>query len=71
MLGLKKMDLQIINGLQQHHNNYFRPHKGLKGITLAEAESIRVEGRNKILTVIQNASKYDCKLIYPTPLPDF
>ena len=56
MSGLKKMDSPIIKGLQQYHN-YFRDHDALEGKTPAEAASIRIEGRNKWNTVIQNASK--------------
>jgi transposase-like protein len=56
MRGLKKMDSPIIKGLQQYHN-YFRDHDGLEGKTPAEAANIKIEGRNKWITVIQNASK--------------
>ena len=34
----------------------YRPHEGLNGTTPAEAAGIKVKGRNKWLTLIQNAS---------------
>jgi transposase-like protein len=55
MRGIKKMDSPIFKGLQQYHN-YFREHDTL-GKTPAEAANIKIEGRNKWITVIQNASK--------------
>ncbi len=56
MRGLKKKDTPIITGYQIFHN-YIREHKGLKGKTPAEACGIKVEGKNKWVTLIQNASK--------------
>lgn len=56
MRGLKKDDTPILTGYQIFHN-YIRPHEGLKGKTPAEACGITVEGKNKWLTLIQNASK--------------
>jgi transposase-like protein len=56
MRGLKKMDTAILPGYQLYHN-YFRPHEGLDGMTPAEAANIKIEGKNKWITVIQNASK--------------
>ena len=53
--GLKKKDTPIITGYQIFHN-YIRPHEGLKGKTPAEACGIKVEGDNKWVTLIQNAS---------------
>jgi putative transposase len=55
MRGIKKTDSPIFKGLQQYHN-YFREHETL-GKTPAEAANIKIEGRNKWITVIQNASK--------------
>jgi len=43
-------------GYQIFHN-YIRGHEGLDGKTPAEACGIKVEGKNKWLTLIQNASK--------------
>ena len=55
MRGLKNADSPIIAGLQIFHN-YIRTHEGLEGKTPAEAAGITVEGANKWLTIIQNAS---------------
>jgi len=55
MRGLKKPDTPIIPGYQIYHN-YVRSHEGLGGKTPADACGIEVEGRNKWLTLIQNAS---------------
>jgi len=56
MRGLKKNDTPILAGYQIFHN-YIRGHEGLDGRTPAEACGIKVEGKNKWLTLIQNASK--------------
>ncbi|MGD0319579.1 MAG: hypothetical protein ABSB56_07785 [Nitrososphaerales archaeon] len=56
MRGLKQMDTPIIKGFQIYHN-FIKPHEALDGRTPAEAAGIKVEGRNKWLTLIQNASK--------------
>jgi hypothetical protein len=56
MRGLKKVDTPILSGHQLFHN-YIRPHEGLEGKTPAEACGITVQGKNKWLTLIQNASK--------------
>lgn len=55
MRGLKKADTPILEGYQIYHN-YFRPHEGLDGQTPAEAANIRIEGKNKWITLIQNAT---------------
>jgi len=55
MRGLKKKDTPILKGYQIFHN-YIRPHEGLKGKTPAEMCNITVEGRNKWLALIQNAT---------------
>lgn len=55
MRGLKRADTPILKGIQIYHN-YVRPHEGLNGATPAERAGIRVEGENKFLTLIQNAS---------------
>jgi hypothetical protein len=54
--GLKKDETPILQGYQLFHN-YIRPHKGLGGKTPAEACGIKVDGENKWLTLIQNASR--------------
>ncbi|MFI5448932.1 MAG: hypothetical protein ACHQ03_04085 [Candidatus Bathyarchaeia archaeon] len=56
MRSLKTSDTPIITGYQIYHN-FVRPHMGLEGMTPAELAGIKVEGANKWLTLIQNASK--------------
>jgi transposase-like protein len=56
MRGLKKKDTPILTGYQIFHN-YIREHEGLKGKTPAEVCGVKVEGKNKWMTLIQNASK--------------
>jgi len=58
MRGLKTKETAILTGYQIFHN-YIRPHEALKGRTPAETCGIRVEGQNKWITLIQNASKRD------------
>jgi transposase-like protein len=53
--GVKKANSPLIDGYQIYHN-YIRPHMGLDGKTPAEVAGINVEGENKWLTLIQNAS---------------
>ncbi len=54
MSGLKKVDTHILKGCQIFHN-YIREHQAL-GKTPAEKYGIELEGENKWLTLIQNAS---------------
>jgi hypothetical protein len=54
--GVKKEDSPLIKGLQIYHN-YIRPHEALDGRTPADECGIRVEGKDKWLTLIQNASR--------------
>jgi transposase-like protein len=56
MRGLKKPETPIIPGYQIYHN-YVRPHEALDGKTLAEACGIEIQGKNKWITLIQNASR--------------
>ena len=56
MRGLKRKRTKILEGYQIYHN-YIRPHEGLDGKTPAEACGIKVEGKNKWLTLIQNATE--------------
>jgi putative transposase len=56
MRGLKKKDTPILSGYQIFHN-YIREHEGLEGKTPAEACGIKIEGKNKWITLIQNASQ--------------
>ena len=56
MRGLKTKDTSILTGYQLFHN-YIRPHEALDGKTPSEACGITIEGKNKWLTLIQNASQ--------------
>jgi putative transposase len=56
MRSLKNPETPILTGYQLFHN-YIRPHMGLNGKTPAELCGIQVEGENKWLTLIQNASR--------------
>ena len=53
--GVKIDDSPLIKGLQIYHN-YIRPHEALEGKTPAQACGIKVEGKDKWMTLIQNAS---------------
>ncbi len=55
MRGLKRKRTPILQGYQLYHN-FIREHDAL-GKTPAEACGIKVEGNNKWLTLIQNASQ--------------
>ena len=61
MRTLEKGDSPILKGMEIFHN-YLRPHEALDGRTPSEAAGIKVEGDNKWLTLIQNAS---CKTAKP------
>lgn len=54
MRGLKRVDTPILKGYQIYHN-YIRPHEALDNKTPAEVSGIKIEGRNKWITLIQNA----------------
>ena len=56
MRSLKRSDTPILTGYQIYHN-YIRPHMALDNKTPAEVAGIEVEGDNKWLTLIQNASR--------------
>lgn len=56
MRTLEKPDSPILTGYQLFHN-YIHPHMALKGQTPAEAAGIRVDGKDKWFTIIQNAAK--------------
>ena len=60
MSGLKKVDTHILKGCQIFYN-YIREHQAL-GKTPAEKLGIELEGENKWLTLIQNASNDKWKL---------
>jgi predicted CXXCH cytochrome family protein len=66
MRGIKKTDSPVFKGMQLFHN-YFRPHMALEGDTPAERAGIKIEGKNKWVTVIQNASKAtSCRELLPS-----
>lgn len=56
MRGLKKSDTPILKGYQLFHN-YIRPHMALDGKTPADKAGITIVGKNKWITLIQNASQ--------------
>ena len=53
--GLKKDNTPILIGYQIFHS-FIRTHEGLKGKPPAEACGIEVKGKDKWITLIQNAS---------------
>jgi len=55
MRGLKKVETPILKGYQIYHN-YIRSHEALDGKTPSEACGVKIEGDNKWVTLIQNAS---------------
>jgi hypothetical protein len=55
MRTLERPDTAILAGMQIYHN-YIRPHEALDGKTHAEKAGIEVKGKDKWLTLIQNAS---------------
>jgi len=50
------MDTPILKGYEIFHN-YIRTHEGLDGKTPSEACGIEINGDNKWITLIQNASR--------------
>ena len=56
MRSLKTDDSPILKGMQIHHN-YIRSHMGINGDTPADRAGIIIQGENKWLTIIQNASR--------------
>jgi transposase-like protein len=58
MRSLKKADSPILTGYQLFHN-YIRPHIALDGQTPAQKAGIEVKGKDKWLTLIQNASRVE------------
>ena len=60
MRGLERKDSPILTGYQLFHN-YIRPHKALDYKTPAEVAGIQVKGRDKWLTLIQNAKRETAK----------
>jgi putative transposase len=64
--GVKKDDSPLIKGIRIYHN-FVRPHMGLNDKTPAEVAGISVEGNDKWLTIIQNASIKHGKNQVPSP----
>jgi putative transposase len=56
MRGLKIANISVLLGYQLYHN-FVRPHMGIGNITPAEKCGIKIEGKNKWVTLIENASK--------------
>lgn len=56
MHGLKKKDIVILDSYKLFHN-YIRPHMSLDGKTPSEKAGIKIEGNNKWITLIQNATR--------------
>ena len=56
MRGIKKMDTVILPGYQLYHK-YLRDHEGLQGKNPAEVAGIKIDGDNKWITIIKNASQ--------------
>jgi transposase-like protein len=56
MRSLKKVDTPILSGYQIYHN-FVRPHMALDGKTPSEMCGLKVDGQNKWMTLIQNASQ--------------
>ncbi len=58
MRTLERADTPVLAGMRIYHN-FVKPHMALDGKTPAEVAGIKVEGDNKWITIIQNASKND------------
>lgn len=56
MRGLKKVDTAVLTGYQLYHN-FVQPHEGIANMTPAEKCGVKIEGENKWVTLIENASK--------------
>lgn len=54
MRSLKRSDSPALKGYQIYHN-YIRPHMALENKTPADKAGIKVKGKDKWLTLIQNA----------------
>jgi hypothetical protein len=59
MRGMQTREIaqKIIEAMKIHYN-YVREHSAL-GITPAESWGIKIEGENKLLTLIQNSNKFN------------
>ncbi|MGA2625535.1 MAG: hypothetical protein ABSF63_00550 [Candidatus Bathyarchaeia archaeon] len=61
MIRILKFDTPILSGMQIFHN-YVRPHMALDGKTSAEVAEIQLKGKDKWLTLIQNAKFTDSRI---------
>lgn len=50
------MKTDVFNGYQLYYN-FIRPYEALQGQTPASACGIKIEGKNKWITLTQNASR--------------
>ena len=55
--GLRKIDTPIIDDMKAYYN-FTKKHGALKGKTPSEEALIRVDGKNRWKTIIENASLY-------------
>ena len=55
--GIKKIDSPLFDGFQTFYN-FSKKHGALKGKTPSEEALIKVDGKNKWKTIIQNTSIY-------------
>ena len=59
---LKRFDTPLIDGLTAYYN-FTKKHGSLKGKTPAEQALIEIDGKNKWITLIQNASLHQEKSV--------
>ena len=64
MRSLKTENSPILTGYQLFHN-FVRPHMALDGMTPADKAGITVKGKDKWLTIIQNASRLKSVPVHP------
>jgi transposase-like protein len=57
MRGLERKDSPILTGVKIYHN-FVKPHMALEGKTPADKAGITVQGDNKWITIIQNATQF-------------
>ncbi|MGI0016900.1 MAG: integrase core domain-containing protein [Nitrososphaera sp.] len=52
-----KESAQILMDAMRIYLNYIKPHQGLEAKTPMEVSGVKIEGQNKWITLIQNASR--------------
>lgn len=62
MRSLKKSNSSILTGYQIFHN-YVRPHMALENQTPAEKAGIEIKGKDKWMTMIQNARRQETRAV--------